>query len=480
MGDHLHSMCVGDSASIVLNTTTLQENWSNWNSRPLSSPCDKSHTFYGVSFYSTTHAAIVGDEGLIFLTTNQGSSWVQSGLSITNQTLRAITRASTALIVVGDSGIVLRSIDSGLTWNRIASSTTRNINAISINSSGTGYFVGEHGLIGKTTDFGASWPIVTDTSAFGYRASSPVTLRGVAISDHDSVIAVGDSGAVGVSTNGISWSAMKPAQIYALYSSDPSIDTLLQQMSFRGVSYSAYRGGNLFQDEWTLFSESDLICGIHRDSVDVSRSYSLAGDADGGTDYIAWRYDCGTARDSTTQAAGAFESLFINNHPLSSIFETFLFASIDSLGYGYGSGTGEYSLRPRTTGSPGIILSAITITIQPTFIRSTRTMPLPSVGLVTFFEHRMVEQAGIATTLMVPTKNVCIALLILLRTPSWSAVISERLFEVQTMRIPGLRSPCRRPTTSKRSHSLHPIPVWRQAETLRSFAQPIEGLLGAM
>ena len=348
MGDQNHSMCVGDSATIVLNTTS--NGWTTWTSKTLPAPCDKTHTFYGVSYYSSTRAAIVGDNGLIFTTANQGTSWGQSGAGITNQTLRAITHVSTTLIAVGDSGIVLRSIDSGKTWNQLASSTTRNINAISISGTGTGYFVGEHGLLGKTTDFGATWPIVTDTARFGYRATSPVTLRGVAISNHDSVVAVGDSGAVGISTNGISWSDLKPGQLYAS-PLNPSLDSLLKRTSFKGISYSTFGGGNYFSDCWSLFSESDILCGTHGDSVDVSRSFALAGDADGGTDQIAWRYDCGICFDTVvTQSAGVFGSLFVNTYAPPFVFNTFLFASIDSLGYGFGSGPGGVFLKTTNNG----------------------------------------------------------------------------------------------------------------------------------
>lgn len=336
-------MCVGDSASIYSS-----------GSQKIPSPCNNNHTFYGVSY-----PIVVGDSGLIFrldsaLPMYKAAYWVQLGTGITNQTLRAIVRFSKkGLITVGDSGIILLTIDNGNTWGRIESHTTRNINAISINDSGTGFFVGEHGLIGKTTNFGMTWTNVTDTNAFRYRTTSPVTLRGVAMSNHDSAVAVGDSGSVAIYTDAKQWTMLKPISlnINAYSQPDPSLDTLidpvLEKTSLQGICYVL--------GSWGIFSESDLLCEVYKDSFRVSQAYSLAGDADGGVDYIPWRYDCGEFTYSGPNhaeyiSAGAYESFFDNSVPLSSIFKCPLFASIDSHGIGYATTSGGNFLKTTDNG----------------------------------------------------------------------------------------------------------------------------------
>ena len=344
MGDHTHSLSVGDSATVILNTTTTAENWGNWTSRSVPSPCDKSHTLYGISFYDGNHAAVIADAGLIFFTANRGTTWKQSGAGVTNQTFRGIEHTPTgAFLIVGDSGIILRSADSGKSWTRINSSTTLSIKAIAIGSTGRGYFVGAGGLIGTTTDFGITWPVVTNSLSLGYKTTFPVTLRGVAISRGDTAIAVGDSGAVAITHNGLAWSSVE-----VLSSTASLARSLRRSISFLGVTF----GNELGTEQWAIYSESDLTADVSpgSDSLEISNSFVLSGDADGGIDQIAWRYDCGTSSDSTIQAGGAFESLFMNNHPLGTVFQNFLFASFDSAGTGYASGTGGTFLKTTDNG----------------------------------------------------------------------------------------------------------------------------------
>jgi photosystem II stability/assembly factor-like uncharacterized protein len=345
IADNTHSMAVGDSASILL--LSSGDGWVSWSARSLTPPCDKSHTLFGVSYYSSAHAVTIGDAGLIFITSNSGTTWKPSGVGITGQTLRGIVHtADGALTIVGDSGIILRSTNSGADWTRIASSTTRAVNAISINAKGHGFFVGAHGLLGKTSDNGLTWSNVTDTSAFGYKNPLPVTLRAVAISNADSAVVAGDSGAVGITLDGVSWRALIPSWLFGA----PPSSSIIQSTSFSAVNPTGTWTGS----DWTLFSPSDFAALIYNDSL-VMYPSTVFGDADGGTDTLAWRYECTTVRNSISQTAGAFGELWSYN-PTHNILQftqsndNLLFASIDSLGKGYATGPGGVFLKTTDNG----------------------------------------------------------------------------------------------------------------------------------
>jgi photosystem II stability/assembly factor-like uncharacterized protein len=376
--DTTHSMGVGDSALIVFNTRkdTVTGQLVNgkvvpipiFDSRRSKAPCDSTHTFYAVTYYDVARAVVAGDDGLMFMTSDSGTTWEPSGSGITSQTFRGITHtADGGLVVVGDSGIILRSSDSGVSWKKIVSSQTRAINGISINAAGHGYFVGAHGMIGKTTDFGVSWPIVTDTSAFGYLASGPVTLRSVAICSNDSAVAVGDSGAVGITYDGISWRAMNgfPLSYHA-----PVSPINISQTSLRAVVYSRMFG---YSGSWFMLGDHDLIGVIddsarsHLDTL-MSNPYlfftrvNRFGDADGGTDDLNFDFNCLTAYGnygSNVAFGGRFGNQWQGwlNTDTSALFiapswfwENFLFESIDSFGYGYAACTGANFLKTTDSG----------------------------------------------------------------------------------------------------------------------------------
>ncbi len=381
IADSTHSMAVGDSATVILSNSGYIPNW-----HLLSSPCSKNHTLNGVSYYDSLHAIVISDMGLIFATSDEGQTWNPSGTGLTRQTLRGITHTEDgALITVGDSGIIFRSTDGGLNWSRIASSTSLNIYGLSINVSGHGYFVGQNGLVGKTTDYGKSWPIVTDTNAFGFMATIPSTLRAIAICTNDSAVAVGDSGAVGFTSDGIHWKALSGfpqsnVDSIAFYYPPESI----ARTSFRAVMYCPLRF-EFGPGTWIIWGDNDISAGIvdsalfypaPKNSISKSLDSSavlvfsfnfLAGDADGGRDLLAFRVLCADyfSVNRRMDFGGSFEQSFHCSFPTDSTLilyaqpgfrENFLFASIDSMGFGYATCTGGFFLKTTDNGfSWGIV-----------------------------------------------------------------------------------------------------------------------------
>ena len=350
LADYSHSMAVGDSAYIYISRDTgMLRSWY-----PLQPPCSRSHTLYGVSYYDTLHAAMVGDAGLIFTTSDAGSSWQQTASGMTSQTLRGIVHTvDGGLTVVGDSGIILRSMDGGSTWSNIASSRTYNINSIAINATGFGVIVGEHSFIGTTTDFGATWPTFTDTMTDGLAKNSFFTFRSVAVSEVDSACAVGDSGAIVRTVNGNRWfwsgfrngkfTGADSAKFYRWFS-------VVNRSSLRTVAYTGLPPNRL----WYIAGDANLQINYGETNHFGMSTASFRGDADGGTDTAAAVLNCqavwrgnphqviqsggpskalGTVNDTNSSASG-----FIQPEMLG--FGNFLFSSIGKDGYGFATGVG--------------------------------------------------------------------------------------------------------------------------------------------
>ncbi|MEO6695008.1 MAG: T9SS type A sorting domain-containing protein, partial [Ignavibacteria bacterium] len=98
------------------------------------------------------------------------------------------TPSGQALFIVGDEGIILKSNNQGLIWEKINSNTVSDLNAIDIGYSDTGYVVGSNGTILRSADGGNSWQIIS--------GGTTNTLNDVRIINSDGmrVIAVGENG----------------------------------------------------------------------------------------------------------------------------------------------------------------------------------------------------------------------------------------------------------------------------------------------
>jgi len=65
--------------------------------------------------------------------------------------------ASTQLWVVGDKGLILMTTDGGISWDQQNSGVTQRLNDVAFSSATNGYAVGNGGTILKTTNGGGTW-----------------------------------------------------------------------------------------------------------------------------------------------------------------------------------------------------------------------------------------------------------------------------------------------------------------------------------
>src|SRR4051812_18549841 len=145
---------------------------------------------------------VVGDQGVILHTTDDGTHWTRQDSHTTSALFGVWTDGATA-IAVGYHGTLLRSIDHGATWQAslFGAETLLGIGGGSVaGDGGSGsrlWAVGEHGTVLQSIDGGMIWA--------GSTSLSTENLHGVWSSPVESFI-IGDSGLYRTRDDGASFS----------------------------------------------------------------------------------------------------------------------------------------------------------------------------------------------------------------------------------------------------------------------------------
>ncbi len=191
-------------------------------------------TYRAVASPTLQVAVVVGDQGIIETTHDDGNTWSEAG--ITNNALRAVSFAdankwhrrrrlwrrpaqhrrrphldllqrrhapdavgvclidANTAIAAGDLGTILLSTDGGATWTPQESGTTNSLLAVTFRDRDTGTVVGDGGTILRTTNGGATW--TPQASGTG------LSLFAVSFANTNGGTAVGELGTILHTTNG--------------------------------------------------------------------------------------------------------------------------------------------------------------------------------------------------------------------------------------------------------------------------------------
>jgi photosystem II stability/assembly factor-like uncharacterized protein len=135
----------------------------NWTSKSNSITSNLVHDY----FTSDNIGYICGAGGVIYKTTDGGTSFtlLNSG---TTQSLYDVffTDANTGY-VIGDGNTILKTTDAGATWNPLPAPNSTNYRRVFFLDTNTGFIVGGVGTILKTTNAGASWTVLNSGTSVG-------------------------------------------------------------------------------------------------------------------------------------------------------------------------------------------------------------------------------------------------------------------------------------------------------------------------
>lgn len=147
----------GTSSTIVKTTN----NWNSWTTQLFNQ--NQAHHLTSISFLDNNTGYCVGSTnggtygGVIFSTTNSGSTWNQ-GISPVSSTLETVCCLPGNIVVIATGqGQIIRSTNSGANWSYMILSSGTMFKEMYFVNSQTGWVVGDSGKIYKTTNTGINW-----------------------------------------------------------------------------------------------------------------------------------------------------------------------------------------------------------------------------------------------------------------------------------------------------------------------------------
>jgi photosystem II stability/assembly factor-like uncharacterized protein len=111
---------------------------------------------HSIKFSNSTTATLVGEDGVIMQTTDQGSTWVEQNSGITNA-LFGNSQKNGISLAAGENGVILRSNDNGENWDVILPGTFGTLNDAEVISSNTAVVCGDSGVVYFSNNAGLNW-----------------------------------------------------------------------------------------------------------------------------------------------------------------------------------------------------------------------------------------------------------------------------------------------------------------------------------
>ena len=136
--------------SLVMRTDDGGETWTR-----IVMPT-KTELFH-LDFNGSSHAWIVGDNGVILASTDSGRTWVKQTSNTTNALYCVDFRNDDDGFAVGEKGTILRTENGGKTWHRVIAHFTENLMRVGFADDKNGWIVGHRGSILGSTDRGRTW-----------------------------------------------------------------------------------------------------------------------------------------------------------------------------------------------------------------------------------------------------------------------------------------------------------------------------------
>lgn len=199
---------VGDLGTVARST----DNGTTW----AATAKPRSVQLFAVEAVSATEAYVAGSDGMIYRTTTSGSSWARIRIPTTSPIVALHRGSDSVLVVAALGGGTWTTVDGGATWTGSSEDARTDIDAVHANV--IVHSLG-NGRVSATANGGSTWTTHVVTGM------SPRNVRGVAVIDDDSWLAVGDQGfAARTDDGGATWTATSTGTSEDLWDVDVGSD----------------------------------------------------------------------------------------------------------------------------------------------------------------------------------------------------------------------------------------------------------------
>ncbi len=191
------------------------------------------HSANKIFFFDNTLGFIVCQGGLIYRTTDQGTTWTSIN-SMTSSDLNSVyfPTAMVGYVSSQSDGVILKTLNGGMTWSQLQIGQTVNVNDLYFTSADTGFLACNESKILKTTNGGLSWS-VTNFGTNDFFNTIIFTTKNIGY-------AAGNAGLIAATTDGgVNWSPTNSGITdYISLLSFPSLHTGYAVTILSGSGYS--------------------------------------------------------------------------------------------------------------------------------------------------------------------------------------------------------------------------------------------------
>jgi len=150
----------------------------------------------------------VGDNGLVFRSSNSGNSW--SSYTINSENLSSVSSIENDVWIAGENGNIHKTGKTNSAVSTFTTGSTSNVNSITFVNNSIGYICGDNGTVYKTLNGGESWSLSNSGIA-------GVSLNSISFLDEMKGVVVGDEGYAYLTDNGgMTWTAQEMVTNYNL------------------------------------------------------------------------------------------------------------------------------------------------------------------------------------------------------------------------------------------------------------------------
>lgn len=183
------------NSGVLLKSSNLGSNWISISSGTTS----KLNT---IQKLTGSILSVFGENGTYLQSSNGGNNWTIKP-NFTGQTLNSSSAGGTNFYVCGNGGVIFKSTDFGTSWVNVSLGFSMNLNSVIFNDANTGWVAGENGFLALTTNAGVTW--IQQTSGTNLKLNS------ISITQFPSAYAVGDAGVLLKTSNmGTNWLVQAP------------------------------------------------------------------------------------------------------------------------------------------------------------------------------------------------------------------------------------------------------------------------------